>query len=66
MKVRVFRFRYFDRLANGFQLSDDYATERAIDEMGGEPVYALPLWVELTEISPAGLLKRAGADSSDD
>jgi hypothetical protein len=58
VKVRVFRFRYFDRALRRYELSEDYATEKAIDQMGAEPVYALLLWVELAEITPAGLLRR--------
>jgi hypothetical protein len=58
VKIRVFRFRYFDRGEKGFKLSVDYATEKAIDQMRAEPVYALALEVDDSEVTLAGLLKR--------
>ena len=58
MRIRVFRFRYFDRASKSFQLSEDYATERTIDQMRAEPVYALALDVDDSEVTLTGLLKR--------
>ena len=40
------------------RLSEDYATEKAIDQLRGEPVYALALEVDDSEVTLAGLLKR--------
>ena len=62
MKVRVYRFRFHNRATNSVELSEDYATERAIEQMGGEPVYALMLEAELSDITYAGLLRRQKPD----
>ena len=60
----MYRFRYFDRGKKAFELSEDYATEKAIDQMGGEPVYALGIEAELSEITHAGLLKKDRLDQA--
>ena len=66
LKIRVYRFRYFNRAKKAFELSEDYATEKAIDQMGAEPVYALMAEVDLGQITHAGLLKRGrDAQASD-
>ena len=62
MKVRVYRFRFRNRATNSVELSEDYATERAIEQMGGEPVYALMMEAELADITYAGLLRRHKPD----
>jgi hypothetical protein len=63
VKVRVYRFRFYDRSRKAFDLSEDYATEKAIEQIGGEPVYAFMLEADLSQITHGGLLKRKRDDA---
>ena len=57
MKVRVFRFRYWDRESKSVRLSEDYATEKAIEEMRAEPSIPDMRDVDINEITRSGLFK---------
>jgi hypothetical protein len=56
--VKVFRFQYFDRQAHRLRESEDYATERAIQQMGAVPLLHTAVEVEEGRVGFSGLLKR--------
>jgi hypothetical protein len=57
--VQVHRFEYFDRAQGQVLRSEDYATEAAIREMGGQPVEGTAIVVHRGRVSWSGILKRA-------
>jgi hypothetical protein len=56
--VQVFRFRYLDRRSAQWIVADDFATQRAIEQVGGEILYESAREVDAGQVSYAGILKR--------
>jgi hypothetical protein len=55
-KIRVFRFRYFDRNSGRIEESPDYATEKAIAEIGADKVDDTAREVDERWVSWAGIV----------
>ena len=55
-KIKVFRFQYFDRGTKQFKESDDFATEKAIVEMGAIVLHHATKEVEERVIGRAGIV----------
>jgi hypothetical protein len=55
---KVFRFRYLDRATGTYRVSDDYATARAIAEIGAELLEDTVRVVDSGKVSSSGLLMR--------
>jgi len=57
-KVRVFRFQYVDRNTGGIEESPDYATEKAIAEIGATKLEDTAREVDERWVSWAGIVMR--------
>lgn len=57
-KVRVFRFQYLDRNSGRLEDSPDYATEKAIAEIGATKLEETALEVDERWVSWAGIVMR--------
>jgi hypothetical protein len=56
-RVWVYRFRYFNRRAGRYEVSADYATARAIREIGAEMIADSAMEVDAGRVSsPSGYL----------
>jgi hypothetical protein len=58
LKITVYRFQYFDRSTEQFSSSDDFATEKAIREMGATPLEHTAKEVDERWLSHSGIVMR--------
>ena len=54
-KLLVYRFEYFDRAANARAVADDFATEKAIREVGGTVLHETGKEVPEGEVTFSGI-----------
>ena len=57
-KIRVFRFQFFDRNTGQIEDSPDYATEKAIAEIGATKIEETGREVDERWVSWAGIVMR--------
>ena len=58
LKITVYQFQYFDRDTDQFASSDDFATQKAILEMGAIPLEHTAKEVDERLLSHAGIVIR--------
>ena len=53
--IPVYRFEYLDRVTRSFKVSEDFATEEAIKQMGGIPIPDSVKQVPADEVAFSGI-----------